>query len=78
MRLQAGAERTPFTRRRGAERPGTGLKSGGAGFPSTASVVESRNGVPAHRRGVYIMRVVLDNAWPGIIDACEAALRAVR
>ncbi|MEU6598703.1 helix-turn-helix domain-containing protein [Streptomyces flaveolus] len=34
--------------------------------------------INAHRRGVYIMRVVLDNAWPGIIDACEAALRAVR
>ncbi|MGV9932214.1 transcriptional regulator [Streptomyces olivaceoviridis] len=34
--------------------------------------------ISAHRRGVYTMRVVLDNAWPGIIDACEAALRAVR
>ncbi|MGW2465274.1 transcriptional regulator [Streptomyces sp. NPDC001761] len=34
--------------------------------------------INAHRRGVYTMRVVLDNAWPGIIDACEAALRAVR
>ncbi|KOX00027.1 helix-turn-helix domain containing protein [Streptomyces sp. NRRL B-3648] len=34
--------------------------------------------INAHRRGVYVMRIVLDNAWPGIIDACEAALRAVR
>ncbi|AKN72978.1 hypothetical protein QR97_27355 [Streptomyces sp. PBH53] len=34
--------------------------------------------INAHHRGVYFMRVVLDNAWPGIIDACEGALRAVR
>jgi hypothetical protein len=34
--------------------------------------------ISAHHRGVYVMRVVLDAAWPGIIDACEAALRAVR
>lgn len=34
--------------------------------------------ISAHRRGVYVMRIVLDNAWPGIIDECEAALRAVR
>ncbi len=34
--------------------------------------------INAHRRGVYTMRVVLDHAWPGIIDACEVALRAVR
>jgi hypothetical protein len=34
--------------------------------------------ISAHRRGVYVLRVVLDTAWPGIIDACEAAFRAVR
>ncbi|MFF3905354.1 transcriptional regulator [Streptomyces sp. NPDC001848] len=34
--------------------------------------------INAHHRGVYFMRVVLDNAWPGIIDACEVAMRAVR
>jgi len=34
--------------------------------------------INAHRRGVYVLRVVLDNAWPGIIDACESAMRAVR
>ncbi|WP_060905468.1 helix-turn-helix domain-containing protein [Streptomyces scabiei] len=34
--------------------------------------------ISAHRRGVYYMRIVLDRAWPGIIDACEVALRAVR
>ncbi|MGV9555962.1 transcriptional regulator [Streptomyces sp. NPDC003401] len=31
-----------------------------------------------HRRGVYFMRIVLDNAWPGVIDECEAAIRSVR
>ncbi|MFG2457278.1 transcriptional regulator [Streptomyces sp. NPDC048523] len=31
-----------------------------------------------HRRGVYFMRIVLDNAWPGVIDECEAAMRSVR
>ncbi|WP_406167674.1 transcriptional regulator [Streptomyces sp. NBC_00996] len=34
--------------------------------------------INAHRRGVYFIRIVLDNAWPGIIGACEAALRSVR
>ncbi|MEU3524492.1 helix-turn-helix domain-containing protein [Streptomyces sp. NPDC038707] len=34
--------------------------------------------ISAHRRGVYVLRIVLDTAWPGIIDACEAAVRAVR
>ncbi|GGN69171.1 hypothetical protein GCM10011579_043180 [Streptomyces albiflavescens] len=34
--------------------------------------------INAHRRGVYFIRIVLDNAWPGIIDACEAAMRSVR
>ncbi|MES4888567.1 helix-turn-helix domain-containing protein [Streptomyces sp. NPDC096012] len=34
--------------------------------------------ISAHHRGVYFMRVTLDAAWPGIIDACEEALRAVR
>jgi hypothetical protein len=34
--------------------------------------------ISAHRRGVYVLRIVLDNAWPGIIDACETAMRAVR
>lgn len=31
-----------------------------------------------HRRGVYFMRIALDNAWPGVIDECEAAMRSVR
>ncbi|MFI0087719.1 transcriptional regulator [Streptomyces bobili] len=30
------------------------------------------------RREVYTMRIVLDNAWPGVIDECEAAMRSVR
>ncbi|MFI2376625.1 transcriptional regulator [Streptomyces sp. NPDC018964] len=34
--------------------------------------------ISTHRRGVYVMRITLDNAWPGIIDECEAALRAAR
>ncbi|MFI9649783.1 transcriptional regulator [Streptomyces sp. NPDC052040] len=34
--------------------------------------------ISPHRRGVYYLRVVLDRAWPGIIDACEEAMRAVR
>ncbi|WP_329278307.1 transcriptional regulator [Streptomyces sp. NBC_01451] len=34
--------------------------------------------ISAHQRGVYFMRVVLDKAWPGVVDACEKALRAVR
>ncbi|MFC7261667.1 transcriptional regulator [Streptomyces lutosisoli] len=34
--------------------------------------------INAHRRGVYFIRIVLDNAWPGLIDACEAAMRSVR
>ncbi|MEV7285823.1 helix-turn-helix domain-containing protein [Streptomyces sp. NPDC093252] len=34
--------------------------------------------ISAHRRGVHSMRIVLDRAWPGVIEACEKALRAVR
>ncbi len=34
--------------------------------------------INVHRRGVYFMRITLDNAWAGIIDECETALRAVR
>lgn len=34
--------------------------------------------ISAHSKGVYYMRIVLDKAWPGVIDACETALRAVR
>ncbi|MEW2394832.1 transcriptional regulator [Streptomyces sp. NPDC046862] len=34
--------------------------------------------INAHRRGVYFMRIALDNAWPGIINACETAMRSVR
>ncbi|MCX5436674.1 MULTISPECIES: transcriptional regulator [unclassified Streptomyces] len=34
--------------------------------------------INAHQRGVYFIRIVLDDAWPGLVDACEAAMRAVR
>ncbi|MFF6997032.1 transcriptional regulator [Streptomyces sp. NPDC008313] len=34
--------------------------------------------INASRRGVYVLRIVCDNAWPGLIDACEAAMRSVR
>ncbi|MFK0170005.1 transcriptional regulator [Streptomyces sp. NPDC090306] len=34
--------------------------------------------ISTHRRGVHVLRITLDNAWPGIIGACEAAMRAVR
>ncbi|MER7839993.1 transcriptional regulator [Streptomyces sp. NPDC096040] len=33
--------------------------------------------ISAGRRGVYAMRIVCDNTWPGVIDACEEALRDV-
>ncbi|WP_031521104.1 helix-turn-helix domain-containing protein [Streptomyces sp. NRRL F-5123] len=33
----------------------------------------SRNG-----RGVYALRIACSNSWPGLIDACEHAIRAVR
>ncbi|MEZ0067639.1 hypothetical protein ABIA32_003654 [Streptacidiphilus sp. MAP12-20] len=29
------------------------------------------------RRGVHVMRIACANAWPGLIDACEEALRTV-
>ncbi|MCK8681754.1 transcriptional regulator [Streptomyces lichenis] len=34
--------------------------------------------VSAHRRGVYHLRVMCADAWPGLVDACESAVRAVR
>jgi hypothetical protein len=34
--------------------------------------------ISAGRRGVYFIRIVCADAWPGLITACEAAVRAVR
>ncbi|WP_328496961.1 transcriptional regulator [Streptomyces sp. NBC_00414] len=34
--------------------------------------------INAHHRGVYCLRIVCDNAWPGLIDACEASIRSAR
>jgi hypothetical protein len=33
--------------------------------------------ISAHRREVYRLRIVLDMRYPGILDECEAAVRAV-
>jgi hypothetical protein len=33
--------------------------------------------IAAHRRGVYRLRITLDVRYPGIIQECEAAMRAV-
>ena len=33
--------------------------------------------ISAHRRGVYRLRIVLDLAYPGIVDECDAAIREV-
>ncbi|MFF7649828.1 transcriptional regulator [Streptomyces sp. NPDC007983] len=30
------------------------------------------------RKGVYFLRIACADAWPGLIDACESAMRAVR
>jgi hypothetical protein len=32
---------------------------------------------PATRPGGYFLRIACANAWPGLIDACEQAIRAV-
>ncbi|WP_031072768.1 hypothetical protein [Streptomyces sp. NRRL S-118] len=32
----------------------------------------------AHRRGVHYLRIACANSWPGLIDACEEAMRSVR
>ncbi|MER7111748.1 transcriptional regulator [Streptomyces sp. NPDC000229] len=34
--------------------------------------------ISEHRRGVHYLRIACADAWPGLIDACEAAIRAVR
>ncbi|MGA5409012.1 transcriptional regulator [Streptomyces lavendulocolor] len=34
--------------------------------------------ISEHRRGVHYLRIACADAWPGLIDACEAAMRAVR
>jgi hypothetical protein len=33
--------------------------------------------ISAHPRGVYRLRITLDLRYPGIVEECEAALRAV-
>jgi hypothetical protein len=34
--------------------------------------------ISRHHRGVYALRIACCDAWPGLADACEAAMRAVR
>ncbi|MFJ8646739.1 transcriptional regulator [Streptomyces sp. NPDC093546] len=34
--------------------------------------------ISAHRRGVYVLRIACSNSWPGLIDACETAMRSLR
>ncbi|OKK08757.1 hypothetical protein AMK26_05425 [Streptomyces sp. CB03234] len=34
--------------------------------------------ISEHRRGVHYLRIMCADAWPGLIDACQAAMRAVR
>ncbi|MEU3446728.1 transcriptional regulator [Streptomyces thermolilacinus] len=34
--------------------------------------------ISEHRRGVSYLRIACASSWPGLIEACEAAIRAVR
>ena len=36
------------------------------------------NGAAMRAKGVYFLSIACADAWPGLMDACEAAIRAVR
>lgn len=54
------------------------LRTDGAAYPYLLGLYLGDGCLSANRRGVYALRIACGNSWPGLIDACEAAIRAVR
>ncbi|MFI1091408.1 helix-turn-helix domain-containing protein [Streptomyces sp. NPDC020917] len=54
------------------------LRTDGPAYPYLLGLYLGDGCLSAHRRGVYVLRIACADAWPGLADACEAAIRAVR
>lgn len=59
-------------------RGATPLRTDGPAYPYLLGLYLGDGCISAHRRGVHALRIACGNAWPGLIDACEEAIRAVR
>jgi hypothetical protein len=54
------------------------LRTDGPAYPYLLGLYLSDGCLSLQRRGVYALRIACANDWPGLADACEAAIRAVR
>ncbi|BBA96702.1 hypothetical protein RVR_2122 [Actinacidiphila reveromycinica] len=54
------------------------LRTDGAAYPYLLGLYLGDGHISGNARGVYALRIACGTAWPGLIDACETAIRAVR
>ena len=54
------------------------LRTDGPAYPYLLGLYLGDGCISAHRRGVYVLRIACADSWPGLADACEAAIREVR
>ncbi|QKW05923.1 transcriptional regulator [Streptomyces sp. NA04227] len=59
-------------------RTSPGLPDDGAAYTYLLGLYLGDGHISEHRRGVTALRVICGNAWPGLIERCAAAIRAVR
>lgn len=53
------------------------LRTDGRAYPYLLGLYLGDGCLSRHRGDVYVLRIACANAWPGLADACEVALRAV-
>lgn len=56
----------------------TPLRTDGPAYPYLLGLYLGDGCLSRNRRGVYALRIACANSWPGLIDACEQAIHAVR
>jgi hypothetical protein len=56
----------------------TPLRTDGPAYAYLLGLYLGDGCLSAHRRGVYALRIACADAWPGLADACEQAIREVR
>ncbi|WP_037906022.1 hypothetical protein [Actinacidiphila yeochonensis] len=54
------------------------LCTDGPAYPYLLGLYLGDGCLSAARRGVHVLRITCGNAWPGLADACEKAIRQVR
>jgi len=65
----------PKQRSRAAAEP---LRTDGPAYPYLLGLYLGDGCISTSRRGVHVLRIACANAWPGLADACEEAIRQVR